>query len=383
MNINTNGKLRPAAMAAGANMTRSRLMVVADHEQNLRTVGAILRRLDFDIVPVRSGAEALDRMATCRPELVLIGLSRPDVDGFQLCRQIRANQDWAGIPVLIYSLAGDKSLTGRAFENGAADCITGPFYPAELISRVRAQLSFKATRDELKQLAEDKEESLGILVHDLKNHLVGMHLGADLLGEDAGMRGNPRARLVLENISRSSSHMLSFVNRFLENASTGGSINIKLEPVSFSEAASRSVRQFQEVARRKRLVVRLSLPRVCPLVQADPDALNQVLDNVLSNAVKFSPLGKQVSVVVRPATRYVECRVQDQGFGFTKDDMARMFSRYGRLSARPTGGESSAGLGLSIVKKLMEAMCGEVACQSTAGSGARFSLRLPRAAAQC
>jgi two-component system sensor histidine kinase/response regulator len=201
------------------------------------------------------------------------------------------------------------------------------------------------------------------------------------LGDGNGPVVDPRVRLMLEKISISSHHMLSFVNRFLENASAERQLIVKLEPVCFSEAASRSVRQVQDAARRKRLVVRASLPGEGTLVQADPDALNQVLDNILTNAVKFSPLGKQISVVVRPAPGYVECHVQDQGYGFTPDDKTRMFRRYQRLSARPTAGESSIGLGLSIVKKLVDAMCGDLLCESSAGGGARFSIRLPRAVA--
>ena len=116
-------------------------------------------------------------------------------------------------------------------------------------------------------------------------------------------------------------------------------------------------------------------------MQADAAALNQVLDNLLSNAIKFSPPGKQIRVTVcSPGTRYVECQVQDEGPGFSEDDKTRMFRRYGRLSARPTGGEPSTGLGLSIVKKLVLAMHGELACESTPGKGATFTFRLPRAA---
>ena len=117
------------------------------------------------------------------------------------------------------------------------------------------------------------------------------------------------------------------------------------------------------------------------LVQADAAALNQVLDNLLSNAIKFSPPGKQIRVTVcSPGARYVECQVQDEGPGFNENDKTRMFRRYGRLSARPTGGEPSTGLGLSIVKKLVLAMHGELACESTQGGGATFAFRLPRAA---
>jgi two-component system sensor histidine kinase/response regulator len=371
---------KPATAAASAEIT-IRILVVDNHKVNLQKIGAMLGAPGIEIVPARSGAQALKRMAARRPALVVIGGLGPDFDGFELCRLITANPEWAGIPVLIYSRAGDKGVAARAFASGAADCMDGAMDESEVISRVGVQLSRKAARDSSRQLTEEREESLGILMHDLQNHLVGMNMSADVLGDGNGPVVGPRARLMLGKISSSSSHMLSFVNRFLENASAEHQLIVKLEPVCFSEAASRSVRQFQEAARRKRLVVLASLPVEGTLVHADPNALNQVLDNILSNAVKFSPPGKQISVVVRPAPGYVECHVQDQGSGFTQDDKTRMFRRYQRLSARPTGGETSIGLGLSIVKKLVDAMCGDLVCESSAGSGARFSIRLPRAVA--
>jgi two-component system sensor histidine kinase/response regulator len=185
-----------------------------------------------------------------------------------------------------------------------------------------------------------------------------------------------------ENISQSSGQMLAFVKEFLANASADHGLNLKPEPVNLSDAATRAVQQHKEAAKRKQLMLQIVLPPGNGvLVQADGLALNQVLDNLLSNAIKFSPAGKQIRVAVSsPGERYVECQVQDEGPGFKEDDKACMFRRYGRLSARPTGGEPSTGLGLSIVKKLVLAMHGELACESTPGNGATLAFRLPRAA---
>jgi two-component system sensor histidine kinase/response regulator len=184
---------------------------------------------------------------------------------------------------------------------------------------------------------------------------------------------------MVENISYSSSQMLAFVKEFLANASFGHGLTIKTESISLWEAAARVVGQYQEAARRKQLVLHEVLPAENALAQADPAALSQVLGNLLSNAVKFSPPGKEISIGVRSEESCVECYVQDQGPGFTEEDKTRMFQRYGRLSAQPTGREPSAGLGLSIVKKLVEAMGGALTCESAAGRGARFTIRLPKA----
>jgi two-component system sensor histidine kinase/response regulator len=355
------------------------LLVVDDQESNIQVVGAALGQLGFEILPAASGPEAFQRLAARRPDLILLDLLMPQMDGFEVCRRIREHPDWAEVPIIFLSSADDKGLIVRALESGGVDYITKPFNHAELVTRVRTHLALKRARDDLKQLAEDRDELLGILTHDLKNHLGGMDMSAQLLRDRTEAMADPKLRLMAENISHSSSQMLAFVKEFLANASADHGLDLKTEPVNLSGAAARAVQQHQEAARRKQLVLKVVLPPNGVLVQADGAALNQVLDNLLSNAIKFSPPGKQIRLTVcPPGARYVECQVQDEGPGFSENDKTRMFRRYGRLSARPTGGEPSTGLGLSIVKKLVLAMQGELACESTPGNGATFAFRLPR-----
>jgi len=137
-----------------------------------------------------------------------------------------------------------------------------------------------------------------------------------------------------------------------------------------------------EAAQRKQIALALEESVAGVLVNSDRAALGQVLDNLVANALKFSPPGKTVRVTVglAPDGRG-ECRVSDEGPGFTEEDKTQVFRRYRRLSARPTGGEPSTGLGLSIVKKLMRDVGGEVRLESTAGQGATFLLSFPLAAA--
>jgi two-component system, sensor histidine kinase and response regulator len=356
------------------------LLVVDDQESNIQIVGAALGKLGFEILPATGGLQAFQRLAVRRPDLILLDLLMPEMDGFEVCRRIRENPDWAEIPIIFLSSADDKSLIVRALESGGVDYITKPFNHAELVTRVRTHLALQKARDELKQLAEDRDELLGILTHDLKNHLGGMDMSAQLLHDRAEAMADPKLRLMAENISRSSGQMLAFVKEFLANASADHGLNLKTEPVNLSDAASRAAQQHEEAAKRKQLLFKVVLPPSDGiLVRADVAALNQVLDNLVSNAIKFSPPGKEIRLTVcPPGVRFVECQVQDEGPGFSENDKTRMFRRYGRLSARPTGGEPSTGLGLSIVKKLVLAMQGELACESTPGNGATFAFRLPR-----
>jgi signal transduction histidine kinase len=182
------------------------------------------------------------------------------------------------------------------------------------------------------------------------------------------------------NILDASNQMYSYVREFLANAAADREASMKLEPVSISTAANAAVQRYAEAAKRKALVFHEEYPGDNPLALADQGALDQVIDNLVSNAVKFSQPDRSIWVSVSLAGQgWVEFRIRDEGPGCTEEDLAQMFRRYRRLSARPTAGEPTTGLGLSIAKKHVDAMAGVLRCESTAGQGATFILRLPKA----
>jgi two-component system sensor histidine kinase/response regulator len=353
----------------------ARILVVDDQETNLRVLGDMLGHLGFDIVPALDGEQALRRLSSRPVDLILLDVLMPGLDGFEVCRRIRANVAWIDIPIIFLSAADDKSLIVRALESGGVDYITKPFNAAELLSRVRTHLALKTARDRLRQLAEDKDELLGILAHDLKNHLGGMLMSVQLLNEKAKSINDSRFQRMGANILRATDQMLSFVKEFLANSEVDHGRPLKFQPVCIRDVAAAVVQRHAEHAIRKDITLIHEQNGDNMLVEADRAAVEQVLDNLVSNALKFSPSGKTVRVIVgRTAEGRGECRVSDEGPGFTEQDKQQIFRRYRRLSARPTGGEPSTGLGLSIVKKLMQDMRGEVRFESVPDQGATFIL---------
>jgi len=355
-----------------------RILVVDDQPSNIQILGTVLGNLGHELILAGDGATALKRAALRKPDLILLDLLMPEMDGCEVCRQLKANPELKNIPVIFLSAADDKELIVRALNSGGIDYITKPFNHAELVSRVRTQLALKSAYDRLAQLAEDKDELIGILTHDLKNHIGGISMSAMLLHQQLEKAHDGKMLQLSENIRRSSEQLLAFVKEFLANAATDFGFTIKSTPVDAAKIAVLVVQQYQEMAQRKKLEIIGDFPAEIITVYADPTALSQVLDNLVSNAIKFSPVGKKIYVSVRVTASHVECMVRDEGPGFKPEDKARMFKRYGRLSARPTGGEPSTGLGLSIVSKLVTAMNGELACNSGPGSGAVFTVLLPR-----
>lgn len=361
------------------NAGHARILVVDDQPSNVQVVGLILGALGHEIIPAADGATALKRVAALVPDLILLDLLMPGMSGRDVCLQLKQTSEWRDIPVIFLSAADDKDLIVSALDAGGVDYITKPFNQAELISRVRTQLALKAARDRLKELAEDKDELLGILAHDLKNHLGGLNMSAKLLCERIRHLHDERLQRLADNAFYSSGQLLAFVKDFLANAAAEHGFKPQLTTIDAADAALATIRLFEERAKRKQLEIHSEFPDEEVVALADAHAMDQIFSNLLSNAVKFSPPGKKIFVSVRGNGQSVECSVRDEGPGFTDEDKMRMFRRYGRLSARPTGGETSTGLGLSIVRKLVLAMNGELTCQSGPGKGATFTVRLPMA----
>jgi two-component system sensor histidine kinase/response regulator len=356
----------------------ARILVVDDQESNVRVLETMLSKCGFQTVPVTRGEDALGQIIAERVDLVLLDALMPGMDGFEVCRLIRSKPEFAEIPIIFLSAADEKAFIVRALEAGAVDYVTKPFNQSELISRVRTHLTLKQTRDHLRRVAEDKDELLGILTHDLKNHLGGMQMSAQLLHDRASELTEPRLTRMSTNILNASNQMFSFVKEFLANTAADRGYALNLEVVSLASTASAAVQRYAEAALRKAIVIQEDLPEDTPLVLADQGALDQVIDNLVSNAVKFSPPEKSIWVSIGPSEDgMVEFRIRDEGPGFDVGDHANMFARYRRLSAKPTAGEPSTGLGLSIAKRHVDNMNGRLICESEPGKGATFIVLLP------
>lgn len=371
----------PVSSKDDPTLIKSLIMVVDDQPQNVKLVSDLLSvAMGYEVLKADSGQAALELLTTKVPDLILLDVLMPELDGVETCKLIKENPELADIPIIFLSAADDKNLIVQALESGGVDYVTKPFSRAELLTRVRTHLALKMARDSLKALAEDKDELLGILTHDLKNHLGGMQMSAQLLHDR--LQRHPtddKCEHLVDNILLNTTQMLAFVKEFLANSLTERTIQFSPETVNLAQAANHAVRQYQLAAERKEIEFVCELDTANSNVEADPTALKQILDNLISNAIKFSPSNRKIHITVAPVKGdCVECMVKDEGPGFTDQDKQHMFRRYARLTARPTAGEPSTGLGLSIVKKLVEAMHGHLRLESTLGQGSTFYIRLPK-----
>ena len=232
----------------------------------------------------------------------------------------------------------------------------------------------------LRRANEFKSEVLGTVAHDLKNPL-GVILGrAEMLNELAAMEPIPLARIQdqLGHIRGSARQLTEMVNELISDAMMDTlDIAIRNEPIDLAAMLAEIVVSNRALAEKKQQNIHFVSPPH-QIWNCDPDRLREAVDNLVSNAIKYTPIGGRMELSMSVDDRGIAIRVKDEGPGLSQEDMSRLFGRFQRLSARPTGGESSTGLGLSIVKRIVELHGGTVDAQSAGpGQGATFLIRLP------
>ncbi len=231
---------------------------------------------------------------------------------------------------------------------------------------------------QLTELNREKNEFLGIAAHDLKNPLSVIQGFADMIATERESLSPEAVSEFAEVISGSTRRMFDLIKNLLDvNTIESGKLTVIHNEFRLGSLVEEVVEDFRRTASAKGIVLEYSNGGMAARVTADRDLTRQIVENLVSNAIKYSPPGRCVEIAVRTEKTMGYCRVTDSGPGLSDDDKKRLYRKFARLSARPTGDEHSNGLGLFIVKKLIDRMHGRVWCESETGHGATFSIGLP------
>ena len=236
----------------------------------------------------------------------------------------------------------------------------------------------EAKNQELVNLNQEKNEFLGIVAHDLRNPLNGIQGGAGYILEEFENLSKKEVIEMAKMIEQASYQMLYLVNNLLDvNAIESGKINLSLKIIDLLPTVQALFTHYEKNANAKNLSLQFYSQKQKYLIFVDKNMINQVLDNLISNAIKYSPLGSKIYIRLSHNCQQVRCEVQDEGPGLSESDQKNLFGKFVRLTPEPTAHEHSTGLGLFIVKKLVTAMNGKVWCESYLGKGTTFVITFP------
>jgi signal transduction histidine kinase len=231
---------------------------------------------------------------------------------------------------------------------------------------------------ELEKLNQEKNEFLGIAAHDLKNPLSAILGLSEMIKRDYDTMPSEEVIDTAEMISQASRQMFELIMTFLDvNAIESGKLTLSLDQIDILPILQTLVENYEDRADAKKLILHFQPVATSYTAWVDKNIYRQVLDNLLSNAIKYSPYGRNIFIRINQHNQSICCEIQDEGPGLSESDKQKLFCKFTRLSPQPTGKEQSTGLGLFIVKKLVEAMNGKVWCDSELGRGATFVVELP------
>ncbi len=359
------------------------VMIVDDREESRFLMGHFLRNGGAQVVEAAGGNDALTLLDRAAPDVIVIDVYMPGMNGFDLCRAIRARAETTNTPVILVSSLADRERLAEGFAVGAVDFLAKPVRPEELCARVavhvqlsRARRELEASNARLAAMNREKDMMFGVATHDLRGPVsVIMGFAENTLGH---LPEGARERGALEIILREARQMEHFLSELLDlEVLERGRAELNLVDLDLVDAARQALQRVEPSAERKSMETRLVAPATPLRGRGDSAAVRRILDNLLSNAIKFTPAGGRVMVRVAQAGDEIQCVVMDSGPGLTSADMDKVFGRFARLSARPTSGEKSVGLGLAICRALITHMGGRVWCGNNPEGGAFFAFAIP------
>jgi signal transduction histidine kinase len=379
---------------------RSMMVLLVDDQP---IVGEAIRRMladapDLSLHYCADPLLAVQQAEEIRPTVILQDLVMPQADGLDIVRHFRAMPATADIPIVVLSSKEDPQVKSDAFAAGANDYLVKLPDRRELIARVRyhsdgylAHLerdeAMRALRESQRNLLQSNTELLtanhrlnqfvGMAAHDLRNPLTVILGFGKFLTRDADAALTPQHRRFLDSMLKSTEFMLRLVNNLLDTSRIeAGELQLDRQPTDLAALLADNIALNEVLAAEKDIEVRLELDPGLPTLSLDADKIEQVVNNLVSNAIKFSPPHTVIRVSAAPVGGDVHLHVRDQGPGIPHEEQEKLFKPFGRTSVRAPG-EKSTGLGLFIARQVVEGHGGRIWVEGGPGEGTSIGVALP------
>lgn len=361
-------------------------LVVDDSNTARQIVKRSLKQEGLNVIDCEDGIQALEIICKNMAEIdiVITDLMMPSMDGDELCRKIREELDLHNLPVIVLTATPDHARLLDVFKAGATDYLVKPFVAEELLARItvhldRTQLTKRLgqTVQELRDLNEMKDNLLAVCSHDLRSPLNGILGFCNLLLEKDYLKDEDKEGLA--QIKSSGDYLLNLINDILD-LSKFQSSDAKLEvgPLSLAELIQNSIQAMKNLAHGKNQKIKMIDKSQNSIIQANATAMMRVINNLLSNAIKFTPEKGKINFIIETTSpTHIMITIQDTGIGIAEDKMPQLFDKFTSLSQTGTAGEESTGLGLSIIKEIIEKHNGTITASSKPGKGSCFKIVLP------
>jgi K+-sensing histidine kinase KdpD len=369
-----------------------KILIVDDDDRNVRLMESILRANNYDVVKAYDGEQALQVIASEKPDLVLLDAMMPKMNGFEVCLRVKKAVATRLLPVIMVTALNALEDKVQALEIGADDFLSKPINRLELLAKMRAVLRVKNLHDqveknkaeienknqELLQLEHLKDSLILMIVHDLKNPLTGIMGNIELLLRKGAHADEEKRKSLLLKMRDSSNHLLSMIMDLLDISKIEeNKMELKWTRFDLSEVISESLRELRGVTEVEEKPLVYSGEGERFEVEADRNMVFRIIANLLTNALKYSPRGSEIRIETSRQEGQVQVAVIDRGEGIPGEYHEKIFQKFAQVDVKKGGHKADRGLGLTFCKMVVEAHGGRIWVKSSPGAGSQFFFTLP------
>lgn len=336
------------------------ILIVDDHLKNIQVLGNLLSKKEFDIGVAMNGKEAIDFSNEHQPDLILLDIMMPEMNGFEVCEYLKSQEKTADIPIIFLTAKTETEDVVKGFEIGAVDYITKPFNRAELLSRVDTQLENKKNREVILQKNIEQMELLHILCHDLYNPFAAIHSALEIM--DGTQETLEVVTKVIKTSSSSGMQVIDLVRQMRVLMDKSGAL--ELSSVNLLEALTDAISVVSNRLEDKKIQLNINVPPNLNVIAEAVSLKNSVINNIITNAIKFSFPGSEILIHTVEQGRQVHLMISDEGIGMPTSLLDSLFDITKATSRLGTSQEQGTGFGMPLVEKFMLAFNGTITVQS-------------------
>jgi two-component system sensor histidine kinase/response regulator len=359
------------------------VLIVDDNPNNLKIIALILRSFNYKIVIATNGEQAIEMVEKTLPDIILLDVMMPKIDGFETCKIIKSKDEYKDIPIIFITALNDTESLVKGFKAGGVDYITKPFNKDELISRVKTHLDLKYTRDSLQkttahleELNALKDKMFSVIGHDLRSPLGSVRMTLDFLSKIEAPNDNPFS----ENIKimlKTTDEVFGLLENLLGWAkSQSNMLNISKEQLVLKDLTN-SIYYLNKGSLDLKQIEFVSEVNDEDTIFADLNTMKIVFRNLVSNAIKFTPEKGTIKIVSKKAGDNIRIEVSDTGVGIPVENISKLFNPNQHVTTYGTNRESGSGLGLVLCSDFVVKNKGKIWVESTVGKGSTFIVELP------
>lgn len=359
-------------------MPKNTILIVDDTPENLKVLLTFLKKCGFGIMVAQNGEDALKNLQKIQPDIILLDVLMPGMDGFAICQQLKQNNVTRDIPVIFMTALTESVDKVKGFAVGGVDYITKPLQHEEVLARVNTHLQLRKMQKDLEELNATKDKFFSIIAHDLKNPFTGLVSLSEFLLKSIDEIERDELIDCLQGMHTTSKQACNLLENLLQWArSQTGHIKCTPGRIEVKKLVERNVDLFKKIALEKNIAICCDI-KDTPSVYADGDMLNTIMRNLLSNAIKYTHAKGLITIDAKTKEGFVEFTIADNGIGIRSQDIAKLFKIDISFSTLGTAREQGTGLGLILCREFVERNGGKIWVESTFGKGSNFKFTLKK-----